>query len=32
MLFHCSVEADDPQRVAGFIAELWAARRCRSRR
>lgn len=23
MLFHCSVEADDPQRVAGFIAELW---------
>ena len=23
MLFHCSVEADDPERVANFVAELW---------
>ena len=23
MLFHCSVEADDPRRVAEVVAELW---------
>jgi hypothetical protein len=32
MLFHVSIEADDPQNVAEVIAELWAARRCRFRR